>query len=171
MGRRAAQGNWLLHQMVKQLCLGSSLNCPASLHAASSYPAHSPSTGRMKVCPYVKPLVVTFTQKIEVTHNNDTLSSRALSQHCKALQERYKPSGWKWDTELTTLKAQLLLKAATNYQFLFFTCVLPIIFEKLCQILLSLVYLLVTNNKMLQISFPSGNHRSDSVASQHYRAE
>lgn len=45
MERRAAQGNWLLYQMVKQFCLASSLNCPASLHAASRYSAHSPSIG------------------------------------------------------------------------------------------------------------------------------
>lgn len=89
---------------------------------------------------FVKLLVVTSTQKRAVTHHNDTLSSSALSQHCKAPLEKYKLSGWKnWDTELATLKTQLSLKAVTSYQFSFFTSILPIIFENLCQILLSLV--------------------------------
>lgn len=146
MERRAAQGTWLLHQMVKKLCLGSPLNCPASLHAAClAAPPVLPQLcctqsfhwGGWK---FVKLLVVTSTQKRAVTHHNDTLSSRAVSQHCKAPLEKYKLSGWKnWDTELATLKTQLSLKAVTSYQFSFFTSILPIIFENLCQILHSLV--------------------------------
>lgn len=143
MERRAAQGNWPLWSNCAWVLPCTPRFPPCCFpcyfsYAASSYSAQSCHWGGWKL---VKLLVVTSTQKIEVTHHNDTLSSRALSQHCKALQERYKPSGWKWnwDTELATLKTQLSLKAATNYKFCFFTSILPIIFEKLWQILLSLV--------------------------------
>ena len=125
----------------------------ASLHAASPATFHTllPAAlhallqrGMMKACPCVKLLVVTSTHKIKVTYHNDTLSSRALSQDCKALQKRYKLSvssyqWWNWDKAVATGKGQPLLEAATNYRVLFVTTVLPIIFEKLCQILLPLV--------------------------------
>lgn len=104
--------------------------------------------GMTKVCSCVKLVVATSTHKAEGTHHNDTLCA---PEHSHNITKHFR-KGINRDT-LAMVKGQPLVGAVTHFWSLF-TTILPIIFQKLCQILLSLVVCLQRRINCCKSLFP-----------------